>query len=369
MTETHQAESLADVVDAVAQARADGRALETRGGGTVLDRLPPTPPDAGVLDVSALSGVVDHAAADLTVTVRAGTTLTELGEALAAHSQECPIEAPDGLGSTVGGRVATALAGPRQAGAGRVRDWLLRMRFVTGEGRAAKAGGKTVKDVTGYDLCRLLCGSWATVAVIAEVTLKLRPIPPAGGWFVTDEPMERWRDALWWPAAVVTTPTGSHVYLEGHPDDVDEQARAARLRRAEAPELPGHAPAAVDPSRHAPDAVHPSLLHARAAVDPSLVHAFVGDLPDDVEWAAEPEIGAVHLSGDAESLATARKAASGHGGRLLLLSRQGELSQHGELSQQGELPAFGGAPGGPLADRVTRALDPDDTLAPWRWHR
>lgn len=334
MSTVHRAGSTGDVVEVVATARAAGRSLEVRGGGTLLDRLGPAPADADVLDVSGLSGVLDHPAADLTVTVRAGTPLDEMAAALADHNQECPIDAGEALASTVGGRVASALAGPRQAGAGRVRDWLLRVAFVTGEPRPGKAGGKTVKDVTGYDLCRLLCGSWGTIAVLTEVTLKLRPIPPRSAWFSTDAPAERWRGALWWPSAVVTATDGSHVLLEGHPADVDAQARAAGLSPAEAPSLP---------------------RRARAALDATCVDAFVTGLPGEVTWAAEPDIGLVHLDGDAAALAEARTTAERLGGRLMAFG--------------GELPAFGGPPGdGPLTDRVARALDPDDVLAPWRWH-
>jgi hypothetical protein len=149
----------------------------------------------------------------------------------------------------VGGRIATGLAGPRQLGAGRVRDWLLRVRIVSGHAHQVTSGGVTVKDVTGYDLCRLLTGSWGTLGVLTEVTLKLRPIARTRTWFVHLDPVPDLDRRLFRPAALFTSGVRTHVLLEGHPDDVAAQAARCRPAAAEPPTLPATARAAVDPAQ------------------------------------------------------------------------------------------------------------------------
>ncbi|WP_370323905.1 FAD-binding protein [Euzebya sp.] len=330
------AEELRDVI---ADARHAGTPLDVRGGGSVLDRLPTG--GEQVLSVAGMTGVVSHAADDLTITVRAGTPLAELAAVLAEVGQECPIEpaGPAGAASagTVGGRIATGLAGPRQLGAGRVRDWVLRVAFVTGAGHVAAAGGVTVKDVSGYDICRLLTGSWGTLAVITEVTLKVRPLARHRGWYVSDGPRHALDRHLYRPSACTTTPTRTHVLLEGHPDDAADQAAAVGLEAGDPPDLPGTARAAVDP------AALPSLA------------AELGEL--GLRWAAQDGVGVCHLDGDAEQLAAARAAGEHRGGRLVVL-----------VPSLG-LPAFGGPRRNVIADRIGAALDPDGVLAPHRWTR
>lgn len=327
--------SAEQVRDAVMDARRDGAPMEIRGGGSVLDRLPGG--DEPVLSVAGITGVVAHAAEDLTVTVRAGTPTVELAQVLADAGQECPIEPVGAVGSTVGGRIATALAGPRQLGAGRVRDWLLRVRFVTGAGHVATAGGVTVKDVTGYDLCRLMTGSWGTLGVITEVTLKLRPLARHRGWYATDRPRHDLDALLYRPVSSITTRERTHVLLEGHPDDASEQAARAGLVPAEAPTLP---------------------TAARASVDPARSTGFIEDLDGlGLSWAAQDGVGVCHLDGEADQLIAARAAAEGRGGALLVLDPATGAG------------AFGGIRTSTITDRVVAALDPDRVLAPWRWTR
>jgi FAD/FMN-containing dehydrogenase len=324
-----------EIRDTVLDARRDGTPLEIRGGGSVLDRLPGA--DGAVLSVAGLAGVVDHAAEDLTITVRAGTGIDELRDVLAASGQECPIEPTDRAGSTVGGRIATGLAGPRQLGAGRVRDWLLRVRFVTGAGQVAAAGGVTVKDVTGYDLCRLMTGSWGTLGIITEVTLKLRPLARHRAWYATAAPRHDLDRVLFRPVSLLTTADRTHVLLEGHPDDAAEQAALAGLEPAEPPTLPTTARAAMDPARV------PEFL---AAIDGA-----------GLRWAVQDGVGVCHLDGGTAGVVTARRAAEHLGGSMLV------------LDPSLGLPAFGGRVPDAIATRVGAALDPDAVLAPWRWDR
>jgi glycolate oxidase FAD binding subunit len=326
---------VAPVIAALDAARAAERPVLIRGGGSVLDRLPPV--DAEVLPTAGLTGVVDHRPEDLVITVRAGTPVSELSALLAAHGQECPIEPLAGHGSTVGGRVATALAGPRQLQAGRVRDWVLRVRMVTATSRVVTAGGVTVKDVTGYDLCRLSTGSWGSLGVLVEVTLKLRPIPSASSWFRTDQPASEVLARLYRPAAVVTTPQGTLVHLEEHPDDVAAEAAAAGLEPAEPPAWP---------------------MQARGAVDPARLADLTGWAEDaGLPYAAFEGVGVCLLEGDADRLAAAEDRVARLGGRLLVLDR--------------EVPAGAGTTSAddPMAERVRAALDPDRTLLDVRMPR
>lgn len=331
-----------EVVEVVATARADQRPLEVVGSGSVLDRLPRG--GGSLLSTRGLTGIVEHRPADLIVTVRAGTSLDVLAAELAAHGQECPIEPIGGDGATVGGRLATALAGPRQLAAGHVRDWVLRVRFVSGTATPVSAGGVTVKDVTGFDLCRLLTGSWATIGVLTEVTLKLRPIPPHRAWYVREAPHADLTRRLYRPATVVTTGGRTYVQLEEHPDDAAQQAACAGLRPAEPPELP---------------------RTARAALDPARVPAFLDELPgagddgdDALQVAVHDQLGLCHLDGGSQALAAARAAAERHGGTLLVLDPSLGLSAFGPAHQPGLIAA-----------RVAACLDPDGVLAPWRWQR
>lgn len=319
---------LAPIVETIEAARAARGTLVVRGGGSVLDRLPPT--DAEVVSTAALTGVVDHRPEDLVITVRAGTPVEELSALLATHGQECPIEPLAGHGSTVGGRLATALAGPRQLQAGRVRDWVLRVRMVTGDGRVATAGGVTVKDVTGYDLCRLVTGSWGTLGVIAEVTLKLRPIPMTSAWFTTEQPASRALAELYRPAAVVTTDAGTFVRLEEHPDDVVAQATAVGLHAADPPTLPTTARAAVDPGR-----LFELISWARTAGLTAV--GFEG-------------VGVCLLDGDTDALAAAGRQVVALGGTLLHL----DAHEGGSVSADTAPDAMG--------LRVRAALDPQQIL-------
>jgi glycolate oxidase FAD binding subunit len=149
-----------------------------RGGGTKLGwgRVP-TPVDL-VVSMRQLNRVLVHAHADLTATVEAGATLDELNAELGRHRQWLPVDAA-GDESTVGGAVATNDAGPLRHRYGTPRDLLIGIRLATTDGRLVKAGGTVVKNVAGYDLGRLVSGSFGSLAAIVSATFKLLPMPAA----------------------------------------------------------------------------------------------------------------------------------------------------------------------------------------------
>ena len=125
------------------------------------------------IDLTRLSRITEYNPADLTVHVQAGVTLGELQHALLEHNQYLPIDPWNGPAATIGGITAADAQGPLRA-AGTIRDWIIGMKVVHANGRVSKTGGRVVKNVTGYDLARLYTGSIGTLAIIVEISLKLR---------------------------------------------------------------------------------------------------------------------------------------------------------------------------------------------------
>lgn len=149
-----------------------------RGGGTKLHwGAPPTAADL-ILDTSRLTGVVEHAAGDLIAVIKAGTPLAEVQRVLGEHGQRLPLDEmlP---GATLGGVVATGAAGPLRLRHGTARDQVIGLTVVRADGVVAHSGGKVVKNVAGYDLGRLLTGSYGTLGVLTEIAVKLTPVPAA----------------------------------------------------------------------------------------------------------------------------------------------------------------------------------------------
>ncbi len=159
------------------QAHAEHLAVAPRGGGTKLALgNPPRRLDL-VVGTRDLTGVLDHQPANLTVTLQAGTPLAALQAALAEHGQFLPLESPLPARATVGGVLAANASGPHRLAYGTARDWLIGVRVVHADGTVTKAGGKVVKNVTGYDLNKLYVGSLGTLGVIVEATFKVAPLP------------------------------------------------------------------------------------------------------------------------------------------------------------------------------------------------
>jgi len=170
-----------DVEAAVQWALADGKTLEVVGRGTKRAIGRAAQWDLS-LDLAALSGVTLCEPEELVLSAKAGTPLAEIEALLAAHNQELAFEPMDygpllgtSGGGTIGGVLAANLSGPRRIKAGAARDHFLGFTAVSGRGEAFKSGGRVVKNVTGYDLCKVLAGSWGTLAVMTDVTVKVLP--------------------------------------------------------------------------------------------------------------------------------------------------------------------------------------------------
>lgn len=174
--------SVEAIVEQVRRAAAQGRALRIRGGGTKAFYGEDKPADLEeeLLEMGGLRGISAYEPSELVVTVRAGTPLADLEAELARAGQWLPFEPPHfAPGGTVGGMVATGLAGPARASAGGVRDYVLGATLLNGRAELLSFGGQVMKNVAGYDVSRLLAGSLGMLGVICEVSLKVLPQPVA----------------------------------------------------------------------------------------------------------------------------------------------------------------------------------------------
>src|SRR5712671_962486 len=177
---------LSELRDAVAEALAAEEPLELVGGGSKRGLGRPVQA-AHTLDLSRMSHIRDYAPNELVLTAGAATPLAEIERVLAENGQMLAFEPPgwggllgaDEASPTLGGVLACNLAGPRRIKAGAARDHFLGFRGVSGRGEIFKAGGKVVKNVTGYDLCKVMAGSYGTLAALEEVTIKVLPQPEA----------------------------------------------------------------------------------------------------------------------------------------------------------------------------------------------
>ena len=211
---SHTPATRAELITLVRQWHQDSTPWIPSGQGTRLDWGPALDPDHAVLSCQHLNQVIEHAVDDLTITVEAGLPLVDLQLLLAAQEQWLPVDWPRGgeptttggsddgsvsRAGSIGGLVARGLSGGlRQRHLG-IRDQIIGIGLLRSDGTAAKAGGRVVKNVAGYDLMRLLCGSWGSLALITEVTLRVQPIRPAhAGLLLTGElaNLERFRAAL-----------------------------------------------------------------------------------------------------------------------------------------------------------------------------
>ena len=172
-----------DVEDAVQWALANAKALELVGAGSKRAIGRPAQTDI-TLDLSGLNGVIAYEPEELVLTAKAGTPLREIERLVAAQAQMLafepvdygPILGAEG-GGTLGGALAANLSGPRRPKAGAARDHFLGFSAISGRGETFKSGGRVVKNVTGYDLAKLMAGSWGTLAAMTEVTVKVLPRP------------------------------------------------------------------------------------------------------------------------------------------------------------------------------------------------
>jgi len=208
LSETFAPTSQDELAATVLRAYSSSTPVYPLGGGTGLSfGLTPRRPGWG-LATTNLNRIIDHPVRDMTITAEAGISMRALSEELARHGQRLPVDVPQAAEATLGGAVATAAGGPRRYGHGTMRDYVIGISAVDGRGVPFKAGGRVVKNVAGYDFCKLLTGSRGALAVITQVTLKLRPTAEATAFVACD--LKQVSDAEPLLAALVrsaTTPT------------------------------------------------------------------------------------------------------------------------------------------------------------------
>jgi glycolate oxidase FAD binding subunit len=393
---TDRPESLEALRRAVADRVAQGLAIYPQGGRTALDYggIPRAPGVA--LDTRALDRVIDYPAADMTITVQAGITMRALGAVLAEKGQRLLVDAPQSDRATLGGVYATATSGPRRYGAGRPRDQVIGVSFVTGEGAVVKGGGRVVKNVAGYDFPKLLTGSLGTLGVITQLTLKVRPIPEASAlfWALVSDPsdlaplLDRLNTSATSPIALellnpaaaqragapLGLPAGGWVVAIGFEDNAAAVAwQLDRLRGEQGAAVvavrEGAASAPLWSALTEFPALEPGPVSFTANVRPSAVVELALGL-DPARWAVQAHAGngivRGHLLGSAEVDALAPeldrlRARAVHGGGNLILPRC-PTAWKASLAVWGE-PRADWA----LAERVKRALDPRGVMNPGRF--
>lgn len=166
-----------ELAQRIREAAAAAEKLNVRGGGTkdFFGRAA----DGTPLDVAGHEGIVSHEPTELVLTARGGARIDEIEEVLSQKGQMLPFDPPRfGPGSTLGGAVASGLAGPRRPWGGAPRDLVLGVRIVDGRGRILRFGGQVMKNVAGYDLSRLMAGAMGTLGVLLEISVKVLPRPP-----------------------------------------------------------------------------------------------------------------------------------------------------------------------------------------------
>lgn len=229
--------------------------------------------DAGAREVRAPAGVWEHEPSELTVRCGAGTPVAELARHLAPSGQMVPLDPADDT-ATVGGVLACGFSGHRRLRYGHVRDLVLQTRHVDASAKVVTAGGPTVKNVSGYDLPRLLVGSFGTLGFMAEVILRTLPIPAATQWLVADADPFAAFDLLYRPSSILWDGTRTWILLEGDPADV--AAEAGKLKPA------GFAPCSGPPM------IPPAGRESLAPADLRVLAGTPG------RWIAEVGVGLVH---------------------------------------------------------------------------
>jgi FAD/FMN-containing dehydrogenase len=223
--------SLDTAVDAFAEEVGDAGPVTVTGLGS---RGGPVP---DVRHVTAPSGIDWIQPAEMTICCGAGTPVADVDTALAEHGQCVALED----GGTIGGSLAVGRSGIRRLGWGPARDTVLQARYVSAAGDVVKAGGPTVKNVSGFDLCRLLVGSRGTLGFLADVILRTRPRPVGERWFTSERDPWELLAALYRPTSLLWDGMTTWVLLDGHADDIAAQARSGGLDAAAGPpDLPPH---------------------------------------------------------------------------------------------------------------------------------
>jgi len=355
------------VADAVRTLRAHRGSATVVGGATLTDVADPAP-SSDVLSTTALDDIVRYEPADLTLTCGSGVTLAALNAALEVSSQTLPLWHPAPERATIGGLVAFGWTGLGRTLYGPLRDRVLEVHAVTGAGRAVRGGGKVVKNVTGFDLPRLFCGSMGTLGVLVELTLKVQPEPePLHGVVVhasdpvsAAEMARRTLDEVRMPVEALLCRASDgwrlEVFAPGPSTDAEtllapfggepvEEADARFDAIARAPVLAGGSSGEVG---------------VKIAVPPSAVAELCGTLRGADEAVVDVGSGLVWATVEVATAADARALVERAGGTLVLQRAPADVRRR--LGTWGTPPATL-----EIMARLRDSFDPDRVLNPGRF--
>jgi glycolate oxidase FAD binding subunit len=337
-----------------------------------------------VVSTARLRGIVEHNPGDFTVTVAAGTPLLELQHALAEHRQWLPLDWPWGSGpdgeasGSIGGLVARGLAGGlRQRYLG-VRDQLIGIELLRADGTAARAGGKVVKNVAGYDLMRLLSGSWGSLALITALTLRTQPLPPQRRGLWLQGPAPRLAALASWLLGSSLSPERLDWQQGGAPGQgllislasisaqtlseqvacIREQAPELVAEELEAEDLRGRVGQALG-QQESPAPADSRAWLLRLGVRPNLLPLLLEERAlAAIPWccAAGSGLGLAWASADqlaGHQVEQLRRRCGELGGHLTVLTQPSDSA----------LPAWLDAPSRPLIEAIKRQFDPKQQLA------
>lgn len=337
--------------------------VSVAGAGTAADWAGRLGPVDAVLDTTGLSGVITHNPGDMTVSVHAGTPLRALQEELAKHGQHLSFDAARVAdGATVGGLVATADAGPSALVHGTLRDLVIGATTLLADGAVVRSGGHVIKNVAGFDLAKLLHGSYGTLGALAEVVLRLHPVPKAVGTVVVEcdlaEAARLGREVL----ASQLEPTAVEWLSSGRllvRIDSTEEALPARSERLV--RLLGDAAAVAEADVWDE---HAALTRGaegaavvRIGVKPSLLPGVLAGLPATAVTAGLGT-GVATVSVPGTAVAEAHAAVHAAGGTSVLRSRPADL----------DAPAWGPPPSAlAVLKAVKQRFDPDGRFGPGRY--
>src|SRR5713101_443180 len=341
-----------EVANALREAAATGRAVTPVGGGRAATMGGHLERCDVELQLTGLDRVIEHTAADMVVTVEAGIQLEALQQHLAKSGQFLPLDPFNSPRHTVGGLLASGWTGPLRMRYGSARDFLIGIRVALPDGKLASAGGRVVKNVSGYDLMKLHIGALGSLGVIVAASFKVFPRPlrdvtveSHDGWVAAEQvlslPMA--------PAALELFSDGRVIarYF-GSPGAVDVTVKATGWAKTEDSVWTQHSRSAL-------------TQWARIATPRTELRRVIESLPTGARWWCSPGVGIAHWSfGDANEVIAARKAAEAAGGSLVLMAAPDDVKK--------KVGAWGTPP--PTLDvmrRLKDAFDPNHVLNPGRF--